>query len=80
MKITDIEDNSLFTELTNEEAANITGGFGFPSFKGVWDALKQYGEAVAQPFISMGEDALHDPFHFLDHLGQRNDPGDNDSP
>lgn len=74
MKITDIEDNSLFTELTDEEAANIAGGFGFPSFKGLWDALKPYGEAVAQPFIRMAENAFLDPFHFMDHLGQRNYP------
>ena len=77
MKITDIEDNSLFTELTDEEAANIAGGFGFPSWGDLWDSLKSYGTAVAQPFIRMAEDAFYDPFHFLDHLGQRNYPEDN---
>ncbi|MEP0755618.1 hypothetical protein NDA03_25900 [Trichocoleus sp. Lan] len=36
MKITDIEDNSLFSELTVEETADITGG-GF-SPQGLWTA------------------------------------------
>lgn len=81
MKITDIENNSLFTELTDEEAANISGGFlGLPSWKDLKDAFKQWGEAVAQPFIEMGTAALYDPFHLLDHLGQRNDPTNDDTP